>query len=167
MISMAVAISPRDVAMVRPLSSVSSSASSSMCSSMSVANRRRSAPRSAGPIRDHGPSSNAVCAARTASSTSAASPSATVARTFPVAGLTVSNVLPDLAGTRWFPMSRAGGNEASHWFICGLRACPGMAVLVVSAVMVRAPQISPWAVFAGPQKDVMTMRLIAGSPSVA
>src|SRR5690348_16847510 len=107
---------------------------------MSVANRRRSAPRSAGPIRDHGPSSNAYRAARTASSTSAASPSDTAARTFPVAGLTVSNVLPDLAGTHWFPMSKAGGNEASHWLTCGLRACPGMAVLVVSAAMVRAPQ---------------------------
>src|SRR5580698_1778163 len=109
---------------------------------MSVASRRRSAPRSAGPIRDQGPSSNADRATRTASSTSAASPSATVARTFPVAGLIVSNVLPDLAGTRWFPMSRAGCNEASHWLICGLRACPGTAVDVMPAVMVGAPQIA-------------------------
>jgi hypothetical protein len=33
--------------------------------------------------------------------------------------------------------------------------------------MVHAPQISLWVVFADRQKNVMTMRLIAGSPSVA
>ena len=46
----------------------------------------------------HLPSSKALRAAFTASSTSALSPSATSARTSSLAGLMVSNVLPDLSG---------------------------------------------------------------------
>ena len=52
-------------------------------------------PRSDGVIRLHGPVSNARRAAFTARSMSSASPSATRARVSPVAGLGVSNVLPD------------------------------------------------------------------------
>src|ERR1700683_2680563 len=52
-------------------------------------------PRSDGVIRLHGPSSNAARAARTARLMSSASPSAIQARVSPVAGLGVSNVLPD------------------------------------------------------------------------
>src|SRR6516162_11530145 len=54
-------------------------------------------PRSDGVIRPQGPSSNAFRAARTARLMSSASPSATRASVSPVAGLGVSNVLPDAA----------------------------------------------------------------------
>ena len=52
-------------------------------------------PRSDAVILLHGPASNALRAAFTARSMSSASPSATRARVSPVAGLGVSNVLPD------------------------------------------------------------------------
>src|SRR5277367_6864738 len=54
-------------------------------------------PRSDGVIRLQGPSSNALRAAATARLTSSASPSAIRASVSPVAGLGVSNVLPDAA----------------------------------------------------------------------
>ena len=54
-------------------------------------------PRSDGVILLHGPSSNALRAAFTARLMSSASPSATRASVSPVAGLGVSNVLPDAA----------------------------------------------------------------------
>ena len=59
--------------------------------------RQMMRPRSDGVILLHGPSSNALRAARTARLMSSASPSATRARVSPVAGLGVSNVLPDAA----------------------------------------------------------------------
>jgi hypothetical protein len=58
-------------------------------------------PRSDGVIRLHGPSSNAFRAAWTARSMSSASPSATRASVVPVAGLGVSNVLPEAASDHW------------------------------------------------------------------
>jgi hypothetical protein len=56
-------------------------------------------PRSRAFIFRHGPFSNAFRAALTALSTSALSPSATLAITSPVAGLSVSNVLPLVEST--------------------------------------------------------------------
>src|SRR5271156_6557815 len=53
----------------------------------------------------HLPSSNALRAALTASSTSALSPSAISASPSSLAGLTVTKVLPDLAGTHLPPIS--------------------------------------------------------------
>src|SRR5271169_3605626 len=54
---------------------------------------------------DHGPLSNALRAALTASSTSALSPSAISARTSSVAGFSVSKVLPDFGATHLPPIS--------------------------------------------------------------
>ena len=56
-------------------------------------------------MRGQGPASNALRAARAARSMSSASPSATRASTFPVAGSSVSNVLPDAASTHLPSMS--------------------------------------------------------------
>ena len=61
--------------------------------------RQMMRPRSDGVILLHGPSSKARRAARTARPTSSESPSATRASVSPVAGLGVSNVLPDAAST--------------------------------------------------------------------
>jgi len=58
-------------------------------------------PRSDGVMRSHGPSSNAFRAAATARLTSSASPSAMWASVAPVAGLGVSNVLPEAASAYW------------------------------------------------------------------
>src|SRR5271169_4984466 len=57
----------------------------------------------------HLPSSKALRAAFTASSTSALSPSATSARTSSLAGLMVSKALPDLAGTHLPPINSLVG----------------------------------------------------------
>ena len=76
------------------MSRVSARASSSRCSTSRSAKRWISAPRSAKPIRGHGPSSNARRAAVTARSASAAPPSATVAHGSRVHGSTESNVAP-------------------------------------------------------------------------
>ena len=84
-----------------PLSSVSRAASSSKCSSIRSASLFSSRPRPRASIVFQGPVSNALRAALTALSTSAASPSATWAITSPVAGLSVSNVLPLAASTHW------------------------------------------------------------------
>src|SRR5436190_23486665 len=56
-------------------------------------------------MRDQGPSSNALRAALTARSTSALSPSATLQMTSPVAGLSVSNVLPETLSCHLPPMN--------------------------------------------------------------
>ena len=77
-----------------PLSSVSSSASSSMCDLDQVGELVHQAAAIAASILRQGPESNALRAALTARSMSAASPSATWAMTSSVAGLIVSNVLP-------------------------------------------------------------------------
>src|SRR6266566_2471312 len=78
-----------------PLSSVSSSASSSMFFSTRSASRHSSHPRSLVDILRHGPprSSNAWRAALTARSTSSAEASTIWVKTSPVAGLMVSNFL--------------------------------------------------------------------------
>src|SRR6516164_10175950 len=80
-----------------PLSSDSSWASSSVCARIRSPMRQMIRPRSDGVILLHGPSSNAFLAAFTARLMSSASPSATRASVSPVAGLGVSNVLPDAA----------------------------------------------------------------------
>ena len=92
-----------------PLSNVSSCANSSRCVSRRSANFQMSLPRSEVVIRRHGPWSNAARAACTALSISAFSPSATCARTSPVAGLNVEKVLPDAASTHWPSMSSLRG----------------------------------------------------------
>src|SRR6266516_1726538 len=78
-----------------PLSSVSSSASSSMFCSTRSASRHSSRPRSLADILRHGParSSKAWRAALTARSTSSAEASTICVKTSPVAGLMVSNFL--------------------------------------------------------------------------
>src|SRR5216684_6730812 len=86
-----------------PLSSDSSCASSSACFSMRSASLFIKTPRSAALIFRHGPLSNAVRAAATALSTSAASDSATCVITSPVDGLIVGNVFPDTLSTH-FPL---------------------------------------------------------------
>ena len=74
---------------------------SSACSRIRVAISRSTAARSGADMRGHGPSSNARRAAATAASMSAACPSATVAMTSFVVGLSVSNVPPARSrGTR-------------------------------------------------------------------
>jgi hypothetical protein len=72
---------------------------------MRSASLRRIFWRSGGDMRGQGPASNARLAARAARSTSSASPSATRASTLPVAGSSVSNVLPDAASTHAPSMS--------------------------------------------------------------
>ena len=74
-------------------------ASSSRFSRIRSPIRQISLPRSDAVIRRHGPVSNARRAARTARSMSSASPRAISASLSSVAGLTVSNVLPDAAST--------------------------------------------------------------------
>src|SRR5580698_10146759 len=59
----------------------------------------------------HLPSSNALRAAFTASSTSALSPSATSARTSSLAGFIVSKVLPDFGATHLPPISSLVGER--------------------------------------------------------
>jgi hypothetical protein len=73
--------------MVLPLLYDSSTANSSAFFSTKSANLYSNRPRSAASVRDHGPDSNALRAALTARSMSAAVPSATRAITSPVAGL--------------------------------------------------------------------------------
>ena len=82
-----------------PLSRVSSWASSSMFASIRSASLFSSRPRSRASILRQGPESNALRAALTARSMSAASPSATWAMTSSVAGLMVANVLPPWPST--------------------------------------------------------------------
>jgi hypothetical protein len=89
---------------VLPLSSVSSAANSSKFSSIKSASRLISRPLSRASIFAQGPDSNALRAALTAKSISAASPSATWAITSSVAGLMVGNVLPLLASCHLSPM---------------------------------------------------------------
>lgn len=80
------------------MSNVSSAASSSMCCSTRSASLSSSNCRSAGFHLLHGPL-KALRAAATARSMSSRSPSATCASSSPVAGLRLSNVLPDAAAT--------------------------------------------------------------------
>src|SRR5262252_4856672 len=87
-----------------PLSRVSSSASSSACWSISSAILSKIRVRPWGLIEGHLPSSKALRACLTASSTSALSPSATRHSTSSLAGLRVSKVLPDLDGTHLPPI---------------------------------------------------------------
>ena len=89
-----------------PMSSVSSRASSSRCSRISSAKRTSTRLRFFGAMRDHTPDSNAARAPRTARSTSSASQAATDAIVRPVAGLTQSNVSPDIAST-YAPSTKA------------------------------------------------------------
>src|SRR5271155_4454361 len=88
-----------------PLSRVSSSASSSSFCSIRSATFQRSLPRSAGETSGQGPVSKALRAAATAWSISTLPPSATCARTSPVAGFRVSKFLPDCAPTHWPPIN--------------------------------------------------------------
>src|SRR5271155_387934 len=89
---------------------------------------------------DHGPVSNALRAALTASSTSALSPSAISARTSSVAGLRVSKVLPDLGATHLPPMSNFLG-EALRKFNAALDRAPPPALSTdgVVAAIASAP----------------------------
>src|SRR5438270_3670121 len=83
-----------------PLSSDSRVASSSMLASIKSARRFKSFPRSEADIRLQTDLAwKALRAAFTASSTSGASASATLASTSPVAGLMVSKLLPDTLST--------------------------------------------------------------------
>ena len=88
---------PRVTVIGMPPSMDSSVASSSAFASRASAMRSSTSVRSWGFMFAQDGSSNARRAAATARSTSAGPPDATVARTEPVAGLTVSNVSPDAA----------------------------------------------------------------------
>src|SRR5580693_6324031 len=90
---------PRATAYGLPLSRLSSCASSCACSRIRSPMRQMIRPRSDGVMWPQGPSSNAVLAARTARSMSSESPSAMLASGWPVAGLGVSNDLPEAAST--------------------------------------------------------------------
>src|ERR1700732_1714465 len=82
----------------------------------------------------HGPSSKALRAALTASSTSALSPSATSASTSSFEGLIVSKVLPDFAGTHLPSISSCLGlhkNESAAEF---LAPCAALSTWVVAAI---------------------------------
>lgn len=88
-------ISKRESSYGFPLSRVSKFANGLASRSMRSAKRKRSFPRAEASIFRHSdPRAKATDAARTAKSTSALSPSATLANFFPVAGLIVENVLP-------------------------------------------------------------------------
>src|SRR5581483_9195870 len=89
-----------------PMSSVSRTASSSACSSISSAKRKRTRLRRFGARRDQVPLSNATRAPRTARSTSAASHAATWASVSPVAGLMHSKVSP-LSASTYAPSTNA------------------------------------------------------------
>src|SRR6202050_1689812 len=89
-----------------PLSSVSSSDSSSVCWSISSAIFSRKRVRACGLRLAHLPSSYALRACLTASSTSALSASATRASTCSLDGLRVSKVLPDFDATH-LPLIRS------------------------------------------------------------
>ena len=88
-----------------PLSRASSWANSSALSSIMSPTRHSALARSAGGRSRHTPLSNDLRAAATARSTSSALPSATLASTSPVAGSSVSNVLPLAESTHRPPMN--------------------------------------------------------------
>ena len=110
----------RDSLMILPLSSVSSSASSSMFFSMSSASFHKMRPRSLADILRHGPcrSSNALRADCTAASTSCADAAATWVNSSPVAGLMVANVLDELRHSP--PMSSLPG---LIWLLVAVSIC--------------------------------------------
>lgn len=87
-------------------------ASSCACCSSRSARRSNVALRCAGERRCQRPSSNAALALATAMSTSRASQAAISARTFPVAGFVVWNVLPDTAGTKAPSMNACVGSAS-------------------------------------------------------
>jgi hypothetical protein len=98
-----------------PASRLSICASSSVCASIASATANRTRLRSAGAIVDHGPCSTASRAARTARSTSAASPSATSVSGCPVAGLWVVNRAPLAASANAPSMNRRVRKSRSGW----------------------------------------------------
>src|ERR1700676_5207801 len=92
----------------------------------------------------HGPSSKALRAALTASSTSALSPSAIRASTSSFAGLIVSKVLPDFAGTHLPSISSCLGlrkNDSAAEILapCAALSTWGVAAIGLSACIVRTP----------------------------
>ena len=91
-------------AMGLPMSSVSSSASSSRFFIISSASFSMMRLRCAGAMLAQVPLSKAARAALTAASTSACSQAATLVRTWPVAGLMQSKVLPVREGANLPPM---------------------------------------------------------------
>jgi len=91
-----------------PLSITSSCASSFAFASIKSAKRHMIRPRSAAVIVRQRPRSKAARAAATASSTSAAEPSAASAMTRRVAGSITSNVFPDLEARHSLSISSPG-----------------------------------------------------------
>src|SRR5258706_7164096 len=107
-----------------PLFSVSSAASSSACCSIASAIFSSKRVRSCGEMPLHVGASKARRAATTAASTSALSASATEASVCSVAGLNVSNVLPEIALTHCPPISmRLAAGACSH---CSAARWPGL-----------------------------------------
>ena len=92
-----------------PLSSVSSSAISSPFASMRSASLSSSRARCAGVIDAQGGDSNALRAAFTATSISAAPPAAACANTCAFAGSMTSKVSPDCAACHLPPMNSSRG----------------------------------------------------------
>src|SRR5947209_3824444 len=111
-----------------PLSSVSSSANSSTFSARRSPIFQMMRPRWLALIFAQGPDSNARLAAFTARSMSALSPSATRARTSPVAGSIESNVLPDEAAIH-LPSIKSFLGVAKN-SVTVLWTCNGVAVAI-------------------------------------
>ena len=82
---------------VLPVSKLSRTASSCVCSRTKAATFKSTSLRSSGSARLHVPALNTRRAAATARSTSAALQWATLAKIWPVAGLVVSNFVPSAA----------------------------------------------------------------------
>src|ERR1051326_2640533 len=114
-----------------PLSSDSNCASSSACFSTRSASLFSRTPRPAAWIfLRHGPLSKAVRAAATALSTSAASASATLVMTSPVAGLRVGKVLPEAESTHLLLMS----SLVAETFTVGSKTVVAVAIVKSSLV---------------------------------
>src|SRR5262245_26574763 len=127
-----------------PASSDSSRAMSSRFLRIRSPRRQSALPRSEADIFAHGPT-NASCAALTARSMSAASPSAISAIDSPVAGLSVGKRFPETASRHSEPISmrppdlRSGAARVSLGFTVGLR---GSACVIVDAAPDLAAQAS-------------------------
>src|ERR1700761_1607040 len=130
-----------------PMSRVSRAANSSMSRSTRSASFSSIAWRCAGLNLDHGPS-NASRAAVTARSMSSASPSATWARISPVAGLRVSNVLPDAASSHLPPISMRLVLPSRNGWICVMTFIGLSSPLCLFGYSVRAAEC-PSAAIAG------------------
>ena len=116
----ATATSPRAPSTGIPISRASSNPSSSAWSSSASARAKRTCARARGPYSLHGPLSNAVRAASTATSMSSASPQGTSTMPCPVAGLTDVNESTPRTAVRLPSINARGSNERAVARACQL-----------------------------------------------